>query len=147
LSNVFFVMISKKRVVVVQWKTKPENPFEVFSSLKNFCLSYQGYNYNTISNYLSKRKIAYDNPQIRIERKDVFQKPKPKVTLENQRTIIPITRKVKVKEADDAKKDLTFWLKKTPLDRIGAVTELIMQSMTHLKRMDKTRIAKRKLSL
>jgi hypothetical protein len=140
-------MVQKKRVVVVQWKNKPENPFEVFSSLKNFCLSYQGYNYNTLSNYLSKGKIAYDNSEIRIERKDVILKPKPKITLENQRTIIPVVRKVKVQEAEDTKNDLKFWLKKTALDRVAAVTALIMQSQTPLKRMDKTKIVRRKLSL
>jgi hypothetical protein len=140
-------MVQKKRVIVVQWKNKPENPFEVFSSLKNFCLSYQVYNYNTLSNYLSKGKIAYDNSEIRIERKDVILKPKTKVNLEHRRTIIPVVRKVKSEEANDAKNDLKFWLKKTALDRIVAVTMLVMQSQDPLKRMDKTKIVKRKMNL
>jgi hypothetical protein len=137
-------MVQKKRVIVVQWKNKPENPFEVFSSLKNFCLSYCGYNYNTMSNYLSKGKIAYDNRDVRIERKEVILKPKKNATIGNQRTIIPAFRKVKVKEADDAKNDLKFWLKKAPIDRIAAVTGLILLSQTPLERMDKTKIVKRK---
>ena len=68
--------IQEKRVIVVFWKNSTENPFEVFSNLKNFCLSYPQFNYNTISNYLSKAKVAYENQEIRIERK-IFLKPKP----------------------------------------------------------------------
>lgn len=140
-------MIQKKRVVVVHWKNKQENPFEVFSSLKNFCLSYRGYNYNTLSNYLSKGKIAYDNWEVRIERKEVILKPKTNAEQESKRTIIPALRKVKVKEADDAKNDLKFWLKKTPMDRVAAVTGMISPSQTPLERMDKTKIVKRKLRI
>ena len=138
-------MIQKKRVIVVQWKNKPENPFEVFSSLKNFCLSYRGYNYNTMSNYLSKGKIAYDNPDVRIERKNVILKPKTDATLTKQRTIVPVIRRIKLKEADDAEHDLVYWLSKTPLDRIAAVTEMISHSWKMPVNMDKTRIVKRKL--
>jgi hypothetical protein len=73
-------MNQKKRVVLVHWKNKPENPYEVFSSLKNFCLSYKDYNYNTLSNYLSKGKVPYANQDIHIERKSVFLKPKPEIS-------------------------------------------------------------------
>jgi hypothetical protein len=138
-------MIQKKRVVVVHWKSKIENPFEVFSSLKNFCLSYSGYNYNTLSNYLSKDKIAYDNLQVRIERKDVILKPKQPLVVAKGRSIFPFIRKIKLKEADDAKHDLSFWLSKTPLYRLAAVTEIISHSLKKQERMDKTRIVKRKL--
>ena len=138
-------MIPKKRVVIVHWKNKPEDPFEVFSSLKNFCLSYDEYNYNTLSNYLSKGKIAYDNQQIRIERKLVILKPKTSPASAVQRSIVPVVRKVILHEADDAKKDMNFWLSKSPLDRLSAVTELISYSMKRTKRLDKTKIVKRKL--
>ena len=138
-------MIPKKRVVVVHWKNRPEDPFEVFSSLKNFCLSYDEYNYNTLSNYLSKGKIAYDNQQIRIERKLVILKPKTSPASAVQRSIVPVVRKVILHEADDAKKDMNFWLSKSPLDRLSAVTELISYSMKRTKRLDKTKIVKRKL--
>jgi hypothetical protein len=114
-------MIQKKRVVVVHWKLKPENPFEVFSSLKNFCLSYSGYNYNTLSNYLSKDKIAYDNPEIRIERKSVILKPKPEANPAQKRRLVPVVRRVKLNEAEDERHDLEYWLRKSPLDRISAV--------------------------
>jgi hypothetical protein len=138
-------MIQKKRVVVVNWKTRPENPFEVFSSLKNFCLSYSGYNYNTLSNYLSKDKIAYDNSQVRIERKDVILKPIHPFVPAKGRSIVPVVRKVKLKEASDTMRDLEFWLSKPPLFRLAAVTDMIAQSMAKSARMDKTRIVKRKL--
>jgi hypothetical protein len=138
-------MIQKKRVVVVNWKTRPENPFEVFSSLKNFCLSYSGYNYNTLSNYLSKDKIAYENSQVRIERKDVILKPKTPFVPARGRSIVPVVRKVKLKEASDTSRDLEFWLSKPPLFRLAALTDMIAQSMAKSARMDKTRIVKRKL--
>jgi hypothetical protein len=138
-------MIQKKRVVVVHWKTRLENPFEVFSSLKNFCLSYSGYNYNTLSNYLSKDKIAYDNPEVRIERKEVILKPKSLFVPTKGRSIIPVVRKVKMKESGDGKHNLEFWLSKPPLFRVAAITEMIARTMDKSGRMDKTRIVKRKL--
>jgi hypothetical protein len=136
-------MIQKKRVVVVHWKNRPENPFEVFSSLKNFCMSYSGYNYNTLSNYLSKDKIAYENPMIRIERKEVILKPKSLSV--SSRSIIPVVRKVKMKGSGDEKRDLSFWLSKPPLFRVAAITEMITRTMDKAARMDKTRIVKRTL--
>ena len=137
-------MIPKKRVVIVHWKNKPEDPFEVFSSLKNFCLSYHEYNYNTLSNYLSKGKIAYDNQYIRIERKLVILKPKTDPAVATKRIIVPVVRKVLLEEADDTKKDIKFWLSKSPMDRLSAVTALISYSMKKPKRVDKTKIVKRK---
>jgi len=139
------LMIQKKRVVVIHWKTRPENPFEVFSSLKNFCLSYGGYNYNTLSNYLSKGKIAYENPTVRIERKEVILKPKSQSALTKERSIIPVVRKVKMKDSEDEKHNLAFWLSKPPLFRVAAVTEMIARTMNKSVHMDKTRIVKGKL--
>jgi hypothetical protein len=138
-------MIQKKRVVVVHWKARPENPFEVFSSLKNFCLSYSGFNYNTLSNYLSKNKTAYDNAMVRIERKEVILKPTKPFAPARKRLIVPVVRKIRLKEATDKKQDLAFWLSKPPVFRIATVTDLIFQTMTRSDRMDKTRIVKRKL--
>src|SRR6202163_1591441 len=122
-------MIQKKRVVVVYWKSKTENPFEVFSSLKNFCLSYNEFNYNTLSNYLSKGKIAYENQHIRIERKNVILKPKQVNTHPPKRSIAPVVQKILLKKADDAKHDLRFWQSRTALDRLAAVTEIISRSL------------------
>jgi hypothetical protein len=55
---------SQKDGVLFQWKNKLGNPYEVFSSLQNFCLSYPDYKYNTLNNYLSKEKIPYANQDI-----------------------------------------------------------------------------------
>ena len=129
-----------KRVVVVYWKNHPENPIEVFSSLKNFCLSYLEYNYNTLSNYLSKAKVPYETDKLRVERKIIFLQPKIQV-----RKIMPIIRKVALKQANDYKQDLNYWMGKTPAERLAAVTFLSRQSIKKGQRMDKTTIVKRSL--
>lgn len=135
---------AQKRVVVVYWKNKNDDPFEVYSSLKNFCLTYKQYNYNTLSNYLSKRKVAFENDQVRIERKQVVSKP---VTLPEGevRSIVPIVRKVLLKEANDAVRDLAYWLGKQPKERLSAVTSIVLQSVEKGQRIDKEKIVKRKL--
>lgn len=129
-----------KRVVVAYWKNHPETLIEIFSSLKNFCLSYPDYNYNTLSNYLSKAKIPYETDQVRVERKNIFLKPKVQV-----RKIVPVLRKVAMKEANDYEQDLNYWLCKTPVERLSAVTFLARQSINEGQKMDKTQIIKRKM--
>ena len=67
-----------RRVILVYWKKLESNNMEVFSSLKNFCDSHPSYSYHTLSNYLSKKKVAYENSEIRLERKPIqTQSPKP----------------------------------------------------------------------
>lgn len=67
-----------RRVLLVQWKKLAENTIEVFSSLKNFCDSHPAYNYNTLSNHFSQKGGAYENEEIRLERKPVqVSSPKP----------------------------------------------------------------------
>lgn len=129
-----------KRVVVVYWKNQSENPIEVFSSLKNFCLSYLEYNYNTLSNYLSKAKVPYETDRVRVERKNIFLQPKIQ-----SRKIIPVVRKVQLKEANDYTQDLNYWMCKTPAERLSALTYLARQTMKRDQKMDKTKITKRKL--
>ena len=53
--------------MLIHWK-KLGNRIEVFSSLKNFCDSHPDFSYNTLNNYLSKKKIPYETGEIRIER-------------------------------------------------------------------------------
>ena len=67
-------MISEinKRVVVVQWKRFAGIDIDVFSSLKNFCESYPDYNYHTLNNYLSKKKIPFENDEVKIERQPLL---------------------------------------------------------------------------
>lgn len=133
-----------KRVIVVYWKNNLENPFEVFSSLKNFCDSYSEYNYNTLSNYLSKEKIAYENAIVRVERKEVYLKPKTDVI--STRKIIPVVRRVSLKEANDYLKDVSYWLSKPPLERLSAVALIVRQSLDKERTMDKTKMVRKKLN-
>jgi hypothetical protein len=132
-----------KRVIVVHWKDRRENPFEVFSSLKNFCLSYKEYNYNTLSNYLSKGKTFYENKVVRIERKNIFTKPKTNPG--EERKIIPVVRRVSLREADDYINDLKYWLTKEPSERLSAVTLLSGQSLGKEQKLDKSKLVRRKL--
>ncbi len=134
---------SNKRVVVAYWKTRAENPIEVFSSLKNFCLSYSSYNYNTLNNYLGKNKIAYDTNTVRIERKNVFLKPK----IPAERKIQPVARKMALHEANDYTHDLNYWLSRPVTERLAAVTLLVRQTLAKGQQMDKRKVVKRKLKI
>ena len=128
-----------KRVIVVFWKNDTSKPFEVFSNLKNFCLSYSQFNYNTMSNYISKAKIAYENSEIRVERKNVISKPKSA----SGRKIALVVRKVMLKDANDEQNDLEYWLSRSVKERAEAVTFIISQSLKKGQRLDKTRLVKR----
>lgn len=134
---------SNKRVVVVYWKARQENPFEVFSSLKNFCLSYQEYNYNTLSNYLSMEKTAYEDSVVRVERKDVYAAPKANADF--KRKIAPVVHRVSLEEADDYTRDVDFWLTKTPIERLSAVTFIVRQSLSKGQVLDKSQVIRRNL--
>ncbi|KEQ28080.1 hypothetical protein [Pedobacter antarcticus] len=136
--------VQGKRVIVVFWKNNTENPFEVFSNLKNFCLSYPQFNYNTISNYLSKAKVAYENQEIRIERKNIILKPKP-APEPRIRKIAPVLRRVMLKDANDEQHDLIYWLGRPVKERAAAVTHIISQSLTKGQRMDKTKLVKKRI--
>ena len=138
-------MIQKKRVVLIHWKNNAENPYEVFSSLKNFCQSYPQYNYNTVSNYLSKEKIPYDNHEIHIVRKSVFLKPKARFVPTEKRSILPVVRKVSLLNENEGEYNLAYWLTKTPKERLKAVTEIVSQSLKKTKSMDKSKIVKQKI--
>jgi len=50
-----------------------------------------------------------------------------------------------MKDADDADRDVAYWLSKTPQERIAAVTFLVMQTLKPGARMDKTIVVKRKM--
>lgn len=62
-----------KTVIVVQWKRFGGTAVDVFSSLKGFCDSYSAYKYHTLNNYLSKKKIPFENDEIRIERQPLIR--------------------------------------------------------------------------
>lgn len=63
-----------KRVVVVHWKRFAGTDIDVFSSLKGFCDSYPIYNYHTLNNYLSKKKVPFENDEIKVERQPLIHK-------------------------------------------------------------------------
>ena len=108
-------------------ENKQENALKIYYSLKNFCLSYEANNYNRLTDYLSKCKLAFDNEQVRIERNILFQKLYQNF-FAPVRSIVPVVRKVPLKEVNSAEQDLNFWLQKPSKERIAAVTYLVSQS-------------------
>ena len=84
--------------------------------------------------------MPYETENVRVERKNIFLQPKIQV-----RTIVPVVRKVALKEANDYEQDVNYWLCKTPVERLSAVTFLARQSISKGQRMDKTKIIKRKM--
>ena len=82
-------------------KSKPGCPVEVFSNLKLLCQSYPQYNYNTLNNYLSKAKTAYENDTIRVERLPIFSRPLFPAPV--SRSIMPVVTKQPLKALDEKK--------------------------------------------
>ncbi|HSU27158.1 MAG TPA: hypothetical protein VLJ68_02175 [Chitinophagaceae bacterium] len=128
-----------RRVVIVNWKDKKGDPFEVFSNLKILCKSYPQYNYNTLNNYLSKGKVAYENDDVRIERKMVH------TAAIRQRKIAMVGKRVDRKTHDDDAADKAYWLSRPVKERLDALTFLRAQFLKKGQRMDRTHITKRKL--
>ena len=59
--------------------------------------------------------------------------------------IIPVVRRLKLKDIDEKQEDIRYWMSRPPLERLNAVTRLIAMHLTPGQRMDKTHIVKRKL--
>ena len=127
----------------MHWKTRPDCLVEVFSNLKLLCQSYPQYNYNTLNNYLSKAKTAYENDTIKVERLPIFSRPLLIATV--SRSIIPVVTKQPLKALDEKKQDLEYWLSRPPKERLAAVTFIISQSLKKGQRMDKTIVHVKKL--
>jgi len=123
----------------MNWKERAENPFEIFSNLKLLCASYPLYNYNTLNNYLSKSKMAYENDKVRIERKVVHTAAIP------QRKMAMVVKKVKMKGHDEEAQNLNYWLSRPVSERLAAVTRLSGQLKKRGQLMDKTHVVKRRL--
>ena len=64
-----------RRVVLVHWKQNRLKPFEVYSNLRNFSLAHPEYSYDTLNNYLSKKKLPFENEVVRVERKHIISTP------------------------------------------------------------------------
>ncbi len=127
---------AEKRVILMHWKSKAGSPVEVFSNLKLLCQSYPQYNYNTLNNYLSKAKTAYENDIIKVERLPIFSRPLFPAPV--SRSIMPVVTKKPLKALDEKKQDLEYWLSRPAKERLAAVTFIISQSLKKGQRMDKT---------
>ena len=137
--------LPSRRVVTIFWKKKSPFLMEIFSNLRNLCLSYPEYNYNTLSNYLSKAKVAYENDDVRIERKNVFSQPKSIKEDIPSRKIVPIVQRTTLKQAKNDDHDLGYWLSQPPAKRIAAVTFIVSQSLKKGQRLDKKVVNKIKM--
>lgn len=137
----------EKRVVVIHWKKQQGIAFEVFSNLKNLCLSYPKYNYNTLNNYLGKAKTAYENEEVRIERKHIFTEPRNPMMGSPLpgRSIVPVVHKVALKDTDEGLDNLTYWKTQSPIKRVAAVTFIISQSLQAGERLNKNIVHKKKM--
>lgn len=134
---------AEKRVILIHWKSKPDCPVQVFSNLKLLCQSYPQYNYNTLNNYLSKAKTAYENDTIKVERLPIFSRPLFPAPV--SRSIMPVVTKQPLKAFDEKKQDLEYWLNRPAKERLAAVTFIISQSLKKGQRMDKTIVHFKKL--
>jgi predicted NAD-dependent protein-ADP-ribosyltransferase YbiA (DUF1768 family) len=120
-----------KRAVVIHWKTRKQHPIELFSNLKIVCETYPKYNYNTLNNYLSKNKIAYETEDIRIER--IIVKTQPV----NTRRMAMIGARVNRKTHKEEEQNLEFWLSRSVEERVEAVTRLRAQVLRKNQRLNK----------
>ena len=136
----FEVNWSMKRVVVLNWKKRKNNTIEIFSNLKLVCASYPAYSYNTLNNYLSKNKVAYEDDEVKIERKPVH------TTAIAVRKIQMVAKRVNRTEHDEEIQNRSFWLSRTPGERLNAVTMLRSQVLAKGQRMKKEFGMKRKVS-
>ena len=134
---------AEKRVILLHWKSKPGCPVEVFSNLKLLCQRYPEYNYNTLNNYLSKAKTAYENDTVKVERLPVFSRPFFPATV--SRSILPVVTKQPLKALDEKQQDLQYWLKRPAKERLAAVTFIISQSLKKGQRMDKSIVRFKKM--
>lgn len=128
-----------RRVVLVHWKNKPRDAFEIFSNLKRFCDRYPAYSYNTLNNYLSKQKIPFESDLVHVERKMING------AVSQVFRLTPVVRKRNLHEIDEGKEDVQYWQSKPACERIAAVTFMISQSLKKGERMDKSIVRKRRL--
>lgn len=59
------------------------------------------------------------------------------------RKIAMVRGEVERDKVTQANEDLTYWLSKTPQERLAAVTFLVMQRLAPSQRMDRTAFSKR----
>ena len=62
-----------------------------------------------------------------------------------QRKMVMVANQINLKDMNQEAYDLSYWLSKTPQERMQAVTFLVRQNMASGQRMDKTVWAKRSM--
>lgn len=87
---------------------------------------------------MSKKKIPFENDDVRIERKIVQTQPVKK------RQMAIVGQKVKVKGHNEEKQNKEFWLSRPVVERLDAVNRLRAQVVKN-ERMNKTYGLKRRL--
>ena len=130
------------RVILLHWKNQPGNRVEVFSNLKLLCAHYPRYNYNTLNNYLSKSRKAYENEEVRIERMVVNRRPPQTIP---GREMVLTAERVKMRSHNEESQNKAYWITRTPSERLRAATKLSMQMLKKGQRMDRSRVVKRKI--
>ncbi|RZJ79219.1 MAG: hypothetical protein EOO47_11435 [Flavobacterium sp.] len=58
------------------------------------------------------------------------------------RKMAMVVSKFNMHEHDQSLEDLNYWLTKTPIERVRAVTYLVQQTLKYGQRMDKTKFKK-----
>ena len=76
---------------------------------------------------------------------NVFLKPKAPFVPTEKRSIFPVVRKVLLLNENEGEYNLAYWQTKTPKERLMAVTEIISHTLNKSKKIDKSKIVKRKL--
>jgi hypothetical protein len=137
---------SKRRVILVNWKNRIENSFEIFSNLQVFCQSYPGYGYNTLIYYLTPNDRVFEDEKVRIERIALICEPlhHPSGECENQNGLFTSTFEIWNLKRDD----IDFWLTRSPEERLFAAEFFSLGQMEPINKigltMDKTIIKKGK---
>jgi len=125
-----------KRVVVIEWKQKPDLAFEVFSNLKLLCDAYPQYGYAKLRKHLYKNNI-YEDGQVCIRRQFAHEEVIP------NREIAMVVNRVPMRTHDEEAADRAYWLSRPPAERLRAVTQLSMQFLAKGQRMDKTHVVRK----
>ncbi|RZK50666.1 MAG: hypothetical protein EOO99_00380 [Pedobacter sp.] len=132
---------SEARVITIYWKTQAR--LDIYSNLKNFCSAYPEYNYNTLNNYLSKKKIAYEDNFVKIERKPIFSKFSHVADFTDKMYVV--RKKVKINQEDEKEVDHLYWLSQPVQKRAQALTHLIHHYVKPGQKIEKVAVKRIKL--
>lgn len=131
-----------RRKILVFWKSRSKNKYEVFSNLKHFTRSYPEYCYNSLNNYLSRTKKAYETDVLCVEL--ILGSTKTRANRTGFK-LAPVVQKRLLCSFDESKEYLDYWLSRSVKERAAAITFIISQSLQPGEKLDKTAIVKRKI--